>query len=245
VIDFFNTKTTHERKIDMTQITKLNKKSLVDFYNEHSPFPITTEEFEKNSSLLWATHYLYHGLCPIPLKIGEKRPTVSWSKELRGPDGTPRLPQVSDLRHWWLDLPAHPYASRNQVGLICGSYSKNLIVFDFDGSKHCILRERFLDWYPILRDTLWVQTGSGSIHMYCFAEGLPEDVTRLVMSFSREFPLEQGEKKENAIELRGTGVIVVAPPSLHPNGNPYRFANDRPIISIPEPTLNGILIQTH
>jgi hypothetical protein len=224
----------------MAIITKLDKKSIVDFYNGHCPFSITALEIEKNQSLLWATHYLYHGLSPIPLKMGEKRPVFQWSDKLMNPDGGIQLPQVLDLRLWWLDLPGHPYASRNQVGLVCGKYSRGLVVFDFDGHMHKTLFERFLGWYPVFRETLWIQTGGGSIHVYCFAEGPPEDLTMLKIRFSDEFPVEE-HVKENAIELRATGVIVVAPPSLHPTGNPYKFANDNPIIAVPGHTFNEIL----
>jgi hypothetical protein len=53
-------------------ITTPDKKLLLDFYNSNCRFRITTGEIEKNPSLLWAVHCLYQGLCPIPLKLGEK-----------------------------------------------------------------------------------------------------------------------------------------------------------------------------
>lgn len=100
------------------------------------------------------------------------------------------------------------------IGIICGKVSGNLAVIDFDDKK--IPNEIELNLIDIGNQGNWVaQTGRG-YHIYC--KGIKIVNTRKAAIVSMDLKAEKG--------------YVVAPPSLHENGNCYVFTSD---ISIPIP----------
>lgn len=106
------------------------------------------------------------------------------------------------VAQWW----DHEYRNSN-IGIACGH---GLIVLDVDGETgEDTLACLELEHGP-LPDTLECHTGTGR-HLY----------------FACEEPLRNtastlGER----LDTRGLGGQVVAPPSIHPNGALYRWAND-------------------
>jgi hypothetical protein len=98
------------------------------------------------------------------------------------------------------------------VGIVCGEVSGQLVVLDFDlpDTYHA-----FRTHFPVLAETYTVATGGGGWHVYLRADVLP--------------PSRRGE----GIELRANGHQVVAPPSVHPNGQPYRIHLPLPICRVP------------
>jgi hypothetical protein len=105
------------------------------------------------------------------------------------------------------------------VGLICGAVSENLVVIDLDGVEAVAA---FCQRFPHLIDTYTVTSGSGNgAHLYFRPEILPP-TTRVT-----------GTSGGN-VELRANGCYVVAPPSIHPSGKPYTIARPLPIMRLHE-----------
>lgn len=92
------------------------------------------------------------------------------------------------------------------LGIVCGSVSGNLAVLDFDTAESY---EKFFNGRPMEEETLVVKTSRG-IHVYMKS-------SKLVKLF--KIP-------ELNLDVKGEGSYVVAPPSIHPSGVPYKFLGD-------------------
>ena len=101
------------------------------------------------------------------------------------------------------------------IGLVCGQRS-GVVVIDIDlkdnGMKH---------WFGLFEkrgikdiDTLKVETGSGGLHYYFnYCPSMEH-----FYSMNRLF--------ETGIDFRSDNGYVIVPPSIHPNGNKYKFLVD-------------------
>ena len=166
-----------------------------------------------------ALQYIHDGYSVVPIREGEKAPAITWADYQR------RIPTEIEIDQWFSD-------NHNQIGIVCGCVSGNLVVFDFDGEKWNELLNDFEAAFPELANTRVVITGSGKAHIYVRCTELTEDITREV----RTFP-DKGE-----VELRANNHYVLAPPSIHPSGGDYRFRNPEvPILAIPLQRLNEII----
>lgn len=152
--------------------------------------------------------YIKLGLSVIPL-IGKKPGIESWTRNQH------KAATEVDLAAW-----KNINALQN-VGIICGSVSRNLVVLDGDGLAACAL---FEEKWPDMAATFTVATGSGAgRHYYFIAETMPPT--------TRAMSLEVGGN----LELRCNGTYVVAAPSIHPETqNPYTVSVKRPVLSIPD-----------
>lgn len=104
------------------------------------------------------------------------------------------------------------------VGIVCGSVSENLVVMDLDGAKAC---EAFALTFPELTLTYTVASGSGNgAHLYFYVDALPPTTRVTSTGYGN-------------IELRANGCYVIAPPSIHPSGKPYSISRPIPILNIP------------
>lgn len=103
----------------------------------------------------------------------------------------------------------------SNVGLVCGSTSRNLVVLDLDSID---AYEAFCQHFPTLAETYTVLTGSGmGVHLYWYTKRLP--ATTRILSTALGY-----------LELLAQGHQVVAPPSLHPvTGQPYRVLRTIPV----------------
>lgn len=157
-----------------------------------------------------AVGYFYEGLSVIPLT--GKKATIPWAvfqEDIA----------IPSTIHQWAKT-----GKLNNVGIVCGDVSKNLVVMDLDGQAAI---ETFERQFPYLLDTFTVLTGSGKgKHLYFRVDDLPP-TTRIT------YPNHQG------IELRANGCYVVAPPSLHPETHAaYRPQSNVSIRHLPH--LNGV-----
>lgn len=161
---------------------------------------------QADNVLLAAFQYAALGLSVLPLH--GKRPTIPW-------------------RHWQ-QAAASPTVIGSwaraglldNVGLVCGQASGNLVVLDLDDLRgYEALRHAF----PDLLNTFTVATGSGKgKHLYFFTRQLPP-TTRV-----------RGGSLGN-IELRAQGCQVVVPPSRHPQTHQlYRVERPLPIQILPD-----------
>lgn len=147
-----------------------------------------------------ARRYLARGWSVLPLRERDKRPLILW-EHLQN-----ERPSESDIAEWFRRWPDA------NVGIVTGEIS-NLIVLDID-PKHGgdATLDRLERRFRPLSSTVEAVTGGGGRHLY-FAH--PGGLTR------NRAGLAQG------IDLRGDGGYIVAPPSIHPSGRPYRWVPGR------------------
>jgi replicative DNA helicase len=116
-----------------------------------------------------------------------------------------RHPTVEEVTGWFTKWPDA------SIGIVTGKIS-NLIVFDLD-SEHAVKYAEDEGGFP---DTPKVITGKGS-HAYMRYPG---------------FEVRNDVRKELDIDIRGDGGYVVAPPSIHGNGNQYTWEEGFSIFKI-------------
>lgn len=108
----------------------------------------------------------------------------------------------------------------NNVGIVCGDISGNLVVMDCDSLSCCKLFEMN---FPHLVDTFTVATGSGKGKHYYFQTDQLPPTTRVL------------NVAGGNIEMRANGCYVVAPPSIHPTtGDHYRLVVHQPMRRLPD-----------
>lgn len=114
------------------------------------------------------------------------------------------------IKTWWTAAP------NNNIGIATGEVSGGLIVLDVDGHEgHAVIKHSGYE----IPDTLTVVTGrDGGRQYYLHGPHVRNFAGRL-----------------DCVDLRGDGGYVVAPPSIHPNGREYEFADpDVSIAKLPE-----------
>jgi hypothetical protein len=109
-------------------------------------------------------------------------------------------PSEKQMKSWFDDGRQH------NIAILCGPVSGNLVVQDFDDPE---IYPRFYKPDKIEAATPVVQTGRGGIHVYLRSNK----------------PVPSFRIPELKMEVRSAGNIVIAPPSIHPNGQAYRFLN--------------------
>lgn len=116
---------------------------------------------------------------------------------------------LDTITRWWKEYPDA------NVGIATGSMSQGLTVIDIDidESKGIHGDESFQDWCDeegVFIDSLTAVTGRGGKHLY----------------FMSSFPYGNKTGCLPGVDIRGEGGYVIAPPSIHENGNPYYFDGD-------------------
>jgi hypothetical protein len=147
-----------------------------------------------------ALSYARRGWSVIPLRPREKVPLLAWERHQS------HRATETEIERW---LQRWPEAN---IGVVTGAVS-NLAVLDIDpkhGGDESLraLEER----HGALGPTVEAETGGGGRHYYfaCPPQGLRNRAA-----------LAPG------IDLRAEGGMVVAPPSIHPSGKPYRWIEGR------------------
>jgi replicative DNA helicase len=121
------------------------------------------------------------------------------------------------IRRWWEE---HPDAN---IGLATGAAS-GIWALDLETPEEQDALEAHLGLR--LPPTLTVATGRG-LHLYYRP---PEEGPAI----GNRAKLKLGDKK-HAIDVRGEGGYVVAPPSIHPSGKPYLFDPEEPQAPVAAP----------
>lgn len=153
--------------------------------------------------LRWALAYVNHGFAVFPLKPNDKTPLTAHGLK----DATTDPSQVQ----WFWSR--HPNAN---IGIATGSASGGLLVIDedVDETKGIDGKQTLQDWLSDrgeeLPETWNVITGRGGEHLY-----YRYDPTRY--HFKNRAGIIDG------VDIRAEGGYVVAPPSVHRNGNLYQF----------------------
>ena len=150
---------------------------------------------------LAALSYARRGWAVFPLMPGKKEPATAHGFK----DATT---DEAAIEEWWT---ARPDCN---VGIACGAVSGGLAVIDLDVHDGADGRESLREWeeanFP-LPPTVTAVTGSGGEHMLFQADGECRNASNASM----------------AVDVRGDGGYIVAPPSVHPNGGRYRWAEGR------------------
>ncbi len=151
-----------------------------------------------------AIAYAEAGVSVIPL-TGKK--AGFWA------DAQKRPSSIGRIQYW------DTAGQLNNVGIVCGAVSGNLVVIDCDGIGAV---KMFTERFPELRQTFVVITGSRKgAHYYFYTALLPRTV--------RATGIDTGGALGN-IELRADGHYVVAPPSIHPDTHkPYVIGRALPV----------------
>lgn len=141
-----------------------------------------------------ARRYLAMGLHPIPCAPRSKRPLVEWKTYQES------APLPEEIETWWSQWPDA------NVALVLG---RGTFAVDLDGGREAesLLKARGIYFPPAPRS----KTASG-FHVFFSAPGPVPDRVGL---------LSTGGKKPQ-VDIRGVG-IVVAPPSIHPDGPTYEW----------------------
>lgn len=116
-----------------------------------------------------------------------------------------RLPTGDEIRRWFRDR-------FNNIAIVTGW--RGLVVLDFDQRPaYELWRDWSRDAAPKARFSYTVETSRG-IHVYLFVD---EPVQTL---------------RAGNIDVKAAGGYVLAPPSIHPTGKPYKLLSDGPILRV-------------
>jgi hypothetical protein len=150
----------------------------------------------------------YHNLGMSVLPLKGKRPSLNEWKQHQT-----QHPTAQQINSW------QGQGLLENVGIICGGVSGNLVVLDFDGPG---AYGAFAALFPALTETYTIKTGSGEgKHVYLYVDRLPPTTRAL------DTPIGH-------IELRAEGCYVVAPPSTHPvTGKTYEVEKPLDILRVP------------
>ena len=145
-----------------------------------------------------AVEYTERGFAIIPLVPVGKVPAIEGG--LKNWSDNP-----DDAAKYWAERPSA------NIAVVCGSPSHNVIAIDLDCHGGPDGRETLKAWeaeHGELPETVSVITGSGGKHL----------LYRVRESFAKF------ENAQMGVDVRAEGSYIVAPPSIHPNGEPYEWS---------------------
>lgn len=157
-----------------------------------------------------ARSYLRRGWSVVPQISGQKHPPVKWKRFQT------ELPQESDLEKWWGQWPDAG------IILITGPLS-NVFAVDVDSTD---ARESLLQHLGVLPNAPTALSGSRAPDRFHLFFRHPEFPTK-----AKSTPWH------DKLEFRGNAGLLVLPPSIHPSGNRYAWAEGRSLDEIDLPEL--------
>ncbi|MBZ0318097.1 MAG: bifunctional DNA primase/polymerase [Anaerolineae bacterium] len=157
--------------------------------------PAIVQAAQSETLLQAALRYAALGFSIIPLQ--GKRPAINSWLPYRNRAASPDI-----IRRW------QQGGLLENIGVVCGPVSKNLVVLDLDGEDGY---PTFAATFPQLAETYTVATGGGiGRHVYFRPTTLSPSVRAMNTPIGH-------------VELRGDGYQIVLPPSIHPETHqPYR-----------------------
>lgn len=140
-----------------------------------------------------ALDYEKQGFSVIPIIAGQKKAAIPWTEYQK------RRATPEEIAEWWHQSP------QNNIGIVTGKVS-DLFVVDLDKYKKEYDPAIELEHFETI-ETPVAESPNGGTHLYMkFCEGLT--------IASGVFP---------AIDIRGEGGYIIAPPSVNGNGKPYKW----------------------
>ena len=162
-----------------------------------------------------ALQYHSEGLCVIPCKPRNKMPALHAWEEYQT-----RRSEYDEVRRWF-------EKGECNVGVVHGPVSNNYVTLDFDHDAGLfdIMRTKF----PALFTGRLEQSGSmEGFHLPLFVDNLPD------FGYAEKQGRPRGNKnwktKTGECNVRVSSCQTIAPPSIHPTGNRYRFIQEGDII---------------
>lgn len=166
-----------------------------------------------------ALNYHNEGLCVIPVKANDKAPALPTWEEYQTRQSTEQ-----EIRQWWGN--GHNY----NVGIVHGEVSGNYIALDIDHNAG-IMTDLVND-HDYLFNGRIEQSGSGQgYHIPIRLDTLPDfgvDTKQNRPRGNRTWKTSRG-----MLNIRCRFCQTVAPPSIHPSGNPYKFIQTGDILRLP------------
>lgn len=165
-----------------------------------------------------ALNYHAEGLNVIPVVERNKMPALATWEQYHT-----RLSTADEIKRWWGS--GHNY----NIGLVHGEVSGNYITLDIDHDSGLI--DEVYNVHPYLFKGRIEQSGSGEgYHVPLRVKQLPD------------FGLDQKQNRPRGnrtwktqigiLNIRARFCQTVAPPSIHPTGNPYRYLQEGPITEV-------------
>jgi len=158
------------------------------------------EQEELSPNCIAAAAYASLGFSVLPLKPKDKIPILmDWTRKA--------TKDMAHVKTWWTKTP------EANIGIACGLKSNRLIIVDVDNHNGVDGLANLRAWEAEngkLPDTVVTRSGSGGVHLWFY---LKDDVINILNKVN----LLEG------VDVRGEGGQVCAPPSIHPNGEPYVF----------------------
>jgi putative DNA primase/helicase len=171
-------------------------------------------------TLTFALEYVQQGFSIFPLKPGSKKPILdSWDPYKR------KIAANEQLEIWF----SNGHACNN-IAIVTGRIS-SIFALDIDGEDGSDHFNKILESIDddglktALKYTLCIRTGSGNTNIVIgFREeeftSSDDKIANSVLWRSKN-----GNANHNEIRLKGESGYIVAPPSVHPNGNRYEIIN--------------------
>ena len=154
-----------------------------------------------NQFLDAAIEYASKGMAVFPLKVRGKEPMTAHGVK----NATTNF---NTIEKWWTKYP------NANIGIACGAVSGGLLVVDLDEKENGI-------------------SGSDSLHNWERENGeLPETVRSITGKGGAHllYRIDHAEKNKvnllEGVDIRSDNGYIVAPPSIHPNGNRYEWEYD-------------------
>lgn len=153
-----------------------------------------------NDLLESALEYAKYGLAVFPIIPRDKRPITQNGFK----DATT---DTNKIKEWWS---IHPDAN---IGIATGDMSGGLVVIDMDidvetdKNGYHSFNDFIKEHYLIIPDSWQSITGRGGYHLF----------------FKASFPVNSRIGWLDGVDVRANGGYIVAPPSIHPNGNRYEW----------------------
>lgn len=165
------------------------------------------------------------GLCVIPIRPRGKEPLGFGPGELLTYHKRRSTPLEWEM--WWPH--GVPDDQQANIAVVTGTVSSVLVIdCDDPDTYHAIITAD-----PALERTMTVSTGKG-FHIY--VKPVPAEVR------TTSFRLNGGVHHIKAGTSQGSAGYVVAPPSIHPSGRRYQFANSRGLSSYSMDDLAQVLL---
>ncbi len=158
-----------------------------------------------------ARHFYDLGFNILPLDRKEKRPLVKW---VSGPKN------FTEERQTLADLESMPWQIAGGIAAIVGPVSGGLVCIDFDKQEDRAAVNSILADLDLPPNYNWlVETPGQGYHLWIISPNFP---------LNGQGKLDRDGINSGHIELRYAGMMTTLPPSLHPNGGRYAFANGDP-----------------
>jgi P4 family phage/plasmid primase-like protien len=184
-------------------------------------------------TLALALEYIQNGLSIFPLQARSKKPVLTSWEPYKTIYATNQ-----QIQEWF----SNGHANDN-IAIVTGKVS-HAIAFDIDGQEARTYFQKAIqniddEWIKkAVRNTMQIKTGSGNINIVIGFR--PEEFAE--NELLKNSVLWRGPEEHNEIRLKGEGGYIVAPPSIHENGNGYELVNRvEDLITLPKVEINKLI----